>query len=53
MSANEQKDLKAQADEILAQAGYWPDGRPKSEERDRSLHAISTPCGGRTDRYRK
>lgn len=46
-----QKDLLAQANKILAKAGYSADGRPKSAKRE-SLKAISTPCGGRTDRRR-
>ena len=51
MSQAEKRDLEAQADRILAQAGYGPDGRPKSEGKGGSLHAISTPCGGPTRRF--
>lgn len=46
---HQQKSLLAQADRLLKRAGYKPDGRPKSDKRE-SLRAISTPCGGRTDR---
>ena len=53
MSAQERKNLVAQANRILASAGYRPDGSLKSEPKVRSLPAISTPCGGRTDRRRK
>ncbi|OHA87674.1 MAG: hypothetical protein A2644_02640 [Candidatus Zambryskibacteria bacterium RIFCSPHIGHO2_01_FULL_39_63] len=44
-----QKVLLAEANKILARAGYSSDGRPKSDRR-MSLKAVSTPCGGRTDR---
>jgi hypothetical protein len=44
--------LVAQANAILARAGYAEDGRPKSDKRV-SVRAISTPCGGKpTDRKR-
>ena len=48
MSAEKQKGLLAQANKILAQAGYRPDGRKKTERIGKSLRAISTPCGGLT-----
>jgi len=41
-----QKELKAEADRILAQAGYKADGRENSAKRE-SLRAISTPFGGK------
>jgi vacuolar-type H+-ATPase subunit E/Vma4 len=41
-----QKELEAEADRILARAGYEADGREKSAKRE-SLRAISTPFGGK------
>lgn len=41
------KELVAEANSLLAQAGYKPDGRPTTAKRG-SVRAISTPCGGRS-----
>ena len=46
MSQTQKDPLSAQADKILAKAGYSADGRPKSDARG-SVKAISTPCGGK------
>ena len=46
LSANKQKNLEAEADKILARAGYRADGQVKSAKRE-SLRAISIPCGGK------
>ena len=54
MSPSEQKTLSAQADQILAQAGYTPDGRTLQEKKEtgRSVKMIWTPFGGQPRRLK-
>lgn len=51
MATNHQRTLEAQANKILAQAGYFYDGRLKTAKRE-SVKAVSVPCGGKPG-YRK
>ena len=44
--AESQQELEAEANRILAQAGYKADGRETSAKRE-SLRAVSTPFGGK------
>ena len=46
MTTKGQKNLEAQANKILARAGYKADGRLTSAKRE-SLRVILTPCGGK------
>lgn len=48
---NNQRVLEAQANKILARAGYFYDGRLKTAKRE-SVKAVSVPCGGKPG-YRK
>lgn len=44
--------LEAEASKFLASHGFRADARPKGE-RSQSVKAVSTPCGGKPDSWKK
>ena len=54
MTTTQKEELRQQADAILKEGGFTPDGRPEEEKKKSggSIYAIPTPCGGQPRRWR-
>lgn len=52
MTAQEKRSAYLFANAFLKNAGYNGIGRPRNEKVEKQVQAISTPCGGKPNRYK-